>query len=98
MTWPLRMSTRLPDGRTLITEVSEDGDAVTLWFVDQPDQPIDLSSVAAMALGQALARASAITGQRCATPRDQRSRARGREELARRIAHAVEIERQRRSR
>lgn len=98
MTWPLRMSTRLPDGRTLITEVGETGDEVTLWFSDAPERPLELSSIAAAALGQALARAAAIAGQRCAARHQRRSIARVREEQAARMAHAVEIERQRKVR
>lgn len=98
MTWPLRIATRLPDGRTLITEVGETGDEVTLWFADQPEKPLDLSSIAAAALGQALARAAAIAGQRCAARHQRRSIARVREEQAARMAHAVELERKRRAR
>lgn len=98
MTWPLRMPTRLPDGRTLITEVGEDGDEVTLWFSDAPGRPLELSSIAARALASALERAGVIAGQRGATPRDRRMTARVREEQAARVAHAVERERQRRGR
>lgn len=98
MTWPLRMSTRLPDGRTLVTEVGETGDEVTLWFADAPGEPIVLSSVASRALASALERAGVIAGQRCATPHERRTMARVREAQARRMAHAVELERQRRAR
>lgn len=94
--WPVRMLIPLPDGRTLVVEVSDVGDDVTLWLVDQPERTLVRPSVTALVIGMTLQRASTIAGRRGAAPHDRRSMARQIEERAGRLAKAVELELQRR--
>lgn len=96
---PFRRTVQLPDRRALIVEVGDEGDEgdeVTMWFADAPERALVLPSVTAQVIGMALQHAGSIAGARCAPFQYRRTMAREREERARRLAHAVELERLRR--
>lgn len=89
MSGPLRRTAALSDGRVIVIEVAPSGYAIEMWFDGKEGAKLEMTADAALTIGIALQHAAVAVGQREARRRDQKTAARERQDLRRRLLEAA---------